>query len=73
MAWGYWHRKHFVLEEGDTGSWVGEEWVGVGEEGVSQRWLGSGVAGGQRGEEAVVETGSCWTGLPFLALEEAVR
>lgn len=45
MAWNYWHCKNFVREVGGTGSWVKEEWVGVEEEGVSPRWLDSGVAG----------------------------
>lgn len=61
------------MEKGGTGSWVGEELVGVEEEGVSLRWLGSGVAGEQQGEEVVIETGIQGTDLPFQALEEAVH
>lgn len=73
MAWSYWHRKHFVMEEGGTESLVGEEWVGVEEEEVSLRWLGSGVAAELQGEEAVVERGKLGTGLPSQALGEAVH
>lgn len=53
FGWGHWkgialsylHCKKFVMERRGTGSWVGEELMGVGEEGVSLRRLGSGVAG----------------------------
>lgn len=73
MAWNCWYCKHFVMEEGGTGSWVGEEWVGVEEEGVFLRWLGSGGAGKKQGEEVVVGKDSWGIGLPFQALGEAVH
>lgn len=47
--------------------------MGVEEGEVSLRWLGSGVAGEQQGEEVVVERSSRGTGLPFQALEEAMK
>lgn len=62
-----------MREEGGTGSWVGEEWVGVEEEGASLWWLGSGVAEEWQGEEVEVGRGSQGTGLPFQAPEEAVH
>lgn len=47
--------------------------MGVGEEGGSLRWLGSGEAGEWQGEEVGVERGSWRTGPPFQEQEEAVH
>lgn len=73
MAWSYWHCKCFETELGDTGRWVGEEWVVVVGEGVSLRWLDSGGVGEWQGEGAVVEVDRRGTGLPFQALEGAME
>lgn len=70
-AWGCWGCSS-ALEEGGTGSWEGEGWLGEGGVGAAQSlWGSGGVVEGQQEEGVGAERGSSRTGHPSRAGMEA--